>query len=67
MMRLIIEHTPAGGVYAYLEKEAHFKRSEPVRLEYSQRRTVESLNGECELSVGTHVVVRVDKKTVYFE
>jgi hypothetical protein len=66
-MRLIIEHTLAGGVYAYLEKESHFKRLEPLRLEQSERRTVRSLNDECELTVGTHVAVRVDKKTVYSE
>lgn len=66
-MRLIIEHTAAGGVYAYLEKEMHFRKNQKVRLQTSERRSVKSLDEDCTLNVGTHVVVRVDKQTVYAE
>ena len=66
-MRLIIEHTAAGGVYAYLENERHFRKNQPVRLQTSERRTVKSLDDDCTLDVGTHVVVRVDKSQAYSE
>lgn len=66
-MRLIIEHTATGGVYAYLEKEQHFRKAEQERLQTSERRSVKSLGEDCTLNVGTHVVVRVDKRTVYAE
>lgn len=64
-MRLIIEHTAAGGVYAYLEKESHFRKNQPLRLETSERRAVKTLDDDCTLDAGTHVVVRVDKRLAY--